>query len=147
MAHAQKPDFRLSAKRTNPFKSAGASVQSTTGSRGMRISGSNAGYTKFRGSVKSTGYLLHSLDSPSLPLHFPSRASLCAITFQLDSNRRTRSPTTPPPAFSVQLAEPQQTCILYFVTACYTCVLEARSTYCNGDCISLTICWLATVFK
>ena len=34
--------FRLSAKRTNPFKS---SVQSTTGSRGVRISGSNAGYT------------------------------------------------------------------------------------------------------
>ena len=35
--------FRLSAKRTSPFKSAGASVQSTTGSRGVRISGSNAG--------------------------------------------------------------------------------------------------------
>ena len=44
--------FRLSAKRTIPFKSAGASVQSTTGSRGVRISGSNAGYTNFRGSVK-----------------------------------------------------------------------------------------------
>ena len=39
--------FRLSAKRTIPFKSAGASVQSTTGSRGVRISGSNAGYTMF----------------------------------------------------------------------------------------------------
>jgi len=48
--------FRLSAKRTSLFKSAaGASVQSTTGSRGVRISGSNAGYTMFRGSVKSTG--------------------------------------------------------------------------------------------
>ena len=34
--------FRLSAKRTSPFKSAGASVHSTTGSRGVRISGSNA---------------------------------------------------------------------------------------------------------
>jgi len=51
--------FRLSAKRTNPFKSAGASVQSTTGNRGVRISGSNAGYTMFRGSVKSTGNPLH----------------------------------------------------------------------------------------
>ena len=60
--------FRLSAKRTNPFKSAGASVQSTTGSRGVRISGSNAGYTMFRGSVKGTGYPLHSSVSPSLPL-------------------------------------------------------------------------------
>jgi len=39
--------FRLSAKQTSPFKSAGASVQSTTGSRGVRISGSNAGYTMF----------------------------------------------------------------------------------------------------
>jgi len=41
--------FCLSAKRTSPFKSAGgASVQSITGSRGVRISGSNAGYIKFR---------------------------------------------------------------------------------------------------
>ena len=39
--------FRLSAKRTSSFKSVGASVQSTTGSRGVRISGSNAGYTMF----------------------------------------------------------------------------------------------------
>jgi hypothetical protein len=60
--------FRLSAQRTRPFKSAGASVQSTTGSRGVRISGSNAEYIMFRGSVKSTGYPLHSLVSPSLPL-------------------------------------------------------------------------------
>jgi len=64
--------FRLSTKRTSPFKSAGASAQSTTGSRDVRISGSNAGYTKFRGSVKFT-------------LHFPSRASPSAITFQTQS--------------------------------------------------------------
>jgi hypothetical protein len=88
MAHAQKPNFvllrlkcngtcaetrfRLSAKRTSPFQSAGPSVQSTTGSWGMRISGNNAGYTTFRGSVKSTGYTHththHSPVSPSLPL-------------------------------------------------------------------------------
>ena len=60
--------FRLSANRKSPFKSAGASVQSTAGSRGVRISGSNAGYTMFLGSVKSTGYPLHSSVSPSLPL-------------------------------------------------------------------------------
>ena len=59
--------FRLSAKRTSPFKSAGASIQSITGSRGVRISCSNAGYTMFRGSVKGTGYPLHSPVSPSLP--------------------------------------------------------------------------------
>ena len=66
--------FRLSAKRTSPLKSTGASVQSTTGSRGVRISGckgSNAGYTMFRGSVKSTGYPHQSPDSPSL--HPPVR--------------------------------------------------------------------------
>ena len=74
--------FRLSAKRTSPFKSAEASVQSTTDSRGVRISGSNARYTVFRGSVKSTGYPLHSPDSLSLPLP----GSPCAITVQLDSD-------------------------------------------------------------
>jgi len=37
--------FGRSEKRTSPFLSAGVSVQSTTGSRGVRISGSNAGKT------------------------------------------------------------------------------------------------------
>jgi len=62
--------FGLSAQRTSPFKLAGsgASVQPTTGSRGVCISSSNAGYTMFRGSVKSTGYPLHSHICPSLPL-------------------------------------------------------------------------------
>jgi hypothetical protein len=74
--------FRLSTKRMSPFKSTETSVQSTTGSRGVCMSGSNAGYTMFRGSVKSTGYPLHSPVSPLLP---PSpRASPCAITFKLD---------------------------------------------------------------
>ena len=78
--------FRLSAKRTGPFKSAGASVQSTTGSRGVRISGSNAGYTMLRGSVKGTGYPLHSPVSPSFPLpcftvcHHISIGLYCRIT-------------------------------------------------------------------
>jgi hypothetical protein len=58
--------FRLSAKRTSPFKSVGASVQATTGSPGVRISGSNAGYTMFRGSVKGTGSPRHSPVFPSL---------------------------------------------------------------------------------
>ena len=49
--------FPLSAKRAIPFQSAGVSVQSTTGSRVVRISASNAGYTMFRGSVKGTYWL------------------------------------------------------------------------------------------
>jgi len=60
--------FRLLAKWTSPFKSVGVSVRLTTGCRGARISGSNAGYTMFCGCVKGTGYPLHSPVSPSLPL-------------------------------------------------------------------------------
>jgi len=74
MAHAKTTRFRLSAKRTSPLKSAGASVQSSTGSPGVRISDSNDGYTMFRGSVKSTGYPLHSPVSPSV---FPPCVTVC----------------------------------------------------------------------
>jgi hypothetical protein len=81
--------FRLSPKRTSPFKSAGASVQSTTGSRGVCISVSNAGNTTFRGSVRVLA--THSIRQ--FPLHFPSRASPCAIRFQTHSNEvRARLP-------------------------------------------------------
>ena len=67
MAHTQKPDFVFRRNGRVHLNRRGASVQSTTGSRGVRISGSNAGYTMFRGSVKSTGYPFHS----PFPLHFP----------------------------------------------------------------------------
>ena len=70
--------FRLSPKRTSPFKSAGESFQSTAGSRGVRISVSNGGYTTLRGRVRVLA--THSIRQ--LPLHFPSRASPCAITFR-----------------------------------------------------------------
>jgi len=68
MAHTQKPDFVFRRNGLVHLNRPGASVQSTTGSRGERISGSNAGYTKFQGSVKGTGYPLHSPVSPSLLL-------------------------------------------------------------------------------
>ena len=68
VTHAQKPDFVFRRKGRVHLNRREASVQSTTGSRGVRISGSNAGYTMFRGSVKDTGYPLHSPVSPSLPL-------------------------------------------------------------------------------
>ena len=70
--------FRLPPKRTSPFKSAGASVQSTAGNRGVRISVSNAGYTMSRGRVRVLA--THSIRQ--FPLHFPSRASPCATTFR-----------------------------------------------------------------
>ena len=59
--------FRLSPKRTSPFKSAGASVQSTAGSRGEHISFSNAGYTTVRGTV----WVLATHSIRQFPLHFP----------------------------------------------------------------------------
>jgi len=61
----------------------GASIQLTTGSRGVHISGSNAASTMFRGSVKSIGYQLHSPVSRSLPL--PS-VTVCHHTFFLPFN-------------------------------------------------------------
>jgi len=68
MAHAQKPDFIFLRNGRVHLNRQGASVQSTADSRSVRISGSNAGYTMFRSSVKCTGYPLHSPVSPSFPL-------------------------------------------------------------------------------
>ena len=68
MAHAQKPELGFLRNGRVHLNRRGGSVQSTAGSRGVRISGSNAGYTMFRGSVKGTGYPLHSRVPPSLPL-------------------------------------------------------------------------------
>jgi hypothetical protein len=68
MAHAQKPDFVFRRNGRVHLNRQGASVQSTTGRWAVRISGSNAGYTMFRGNAKGTGYPLHSPVSLSLPL-------------------------------------------------------------------------------
>ena len=70
--------FRLSPKRTSPFKSVGASVQSTAGSRGLRISLNNVGYTTFGGGVRVLA--THSIRQ--FPLLFPSHASPCATRFR-----------------------------------------------------------------
>ena len=76
--------FRLSAQRTSPFKSAGGGRQFSRllAAEVCGISGSNAGYTMFRGSVKGTGYPLH---SPVSPFTSPARASPCDVIFQLDN--------------------------------------------------------------
>jgi len=69
MAHAQKPNFVFRWNgRVHLNRLGGASVQSTAGSRSVRISGTNDVYTMFRGSVNSIGYPLHSPVFPSLPL-------------------------------------------------------------------------------
>jgi len=71
--------FRLSGKRTSPFTLAGAPVQSTTDSRGVRISGSKVSSSEVVWRVLATRFIRQ------FHLHFSSCASPCAITFQLDS--------------------------------------------------------------
>jgi hypothetical protein len=74
----QETRFRLSVKRK---------------SRGVSISGSNAGYTMFQGSVKSTGYPLHLPVSPSLPL-------LCVtVGHHISTGLLTCTPTIQPQLF------------------------------------------------
>jgi len=79
--------FRLSPKRTSPFKLAATSVQLTAGSWGVRISLSNVGYTTFGGGVRvlATHYIRQ------FPLHFPSRTSPCANRFRTSSMPFCRS--------------------------------------------------------
>jgi hypothetical protein len=119
MTHAQKPDFVFRTKWTSLFKSSGGGRGGQSSrllaSRGVRISGSNAGYTMFCGSVKSTGYSLHSPVSPSLLLpcitvchhistgvylpnvempHLPLRrypVTLSPVTFQIAGDSTTAS--------------------------------------------------------
>ena len=83
----QEPDFvsrrngRVHLNR--PGEGGQASVQSIIGSRVVRITGINAGYTMFRGSVR-----WYWLTIRQFPLHFPSRASPCAIKFHQQSTTR-----------------------------------------------------------
>jgi hypothetical protein len=71
MAHGQKPDFvfrrngrvHLNRRRRQFSRLLVAGMCASA-----FIVGSNAGYTMFRGSVKSTAYPLHSPVSPSLPV-------------------------------------------------------------------------------
>ena len=98
MEQAQKPDFVFRRKGRVYLNRQGASVQSTTGSRGVRISGTNAGYTVFRSSVKSTGYPFLSPVSPSLTL---PRVTVChhISTGVYPSSAAVHTPP-PPLAFS-----------------------------------------------
>ena len=81
-----KTTFRLSAKRTSPFKSGGGV--------------SSVDHRLASGAHQPAWFVLlvqarvlqscHTYWLPThflLPLHFPSRASPCAITFQLDSSK------------------------------------------------------------
>jgi len=52
MTHAQKPDFVFRRNGRFPLNRRGRQFSSTIGSRGVRISGSNAGYNMFWGRVQ-----------------------------------------------------------------------------------------------
>jgi len=68
MTHAQKPDFAFRRNGRVHLNRRGRQFCRLLTAEMCGISGSNAGYTVFRGSVKSTGYPLHSPFTPSLPL-------------------------------------------------------------------------------
>ena len=81
--HARRNQISSFGERTSPFKSVGASVHSTTGSRGVRISRRMLDTSRYE--VVWGVLATHSIRQ--FPLHFPSSASPCAIMFQLDSTR------------------------------------------------------------
>ena len=89
MAHARKPNFFFRRnERVHLNRWGGRQFSRLPRSRVVRISDSNAGYTMFRGSVKSTGYPMHSPVSPSLPVRHrvPSH-----LSWSLQSQGTTKS--------------------------------------------------------
>ena len=94
MAHAQKTDsfFRRNGgvhlnRRGRRFS------RLTTGGRRVRICVSNAGYTMFRGSVKSTVYPLHLPVSPSILLPCVTVCHHISTGLYLGKSGRGRSMT------------------------------------------------------
>ena len=78
--------FRLSAKQTSPFKSAGAQFIRLLAAEVVMLD------------TPCSEVVRRVLDTHSIrqfPLHFPSRASPWAITFQLDSTSEHKSGTLP----------------------------------------------------
>ena len=120
--------FRLSSKRTSPFKLVGASVQSTAGCQGVHINLSNAGYTMFGDGLRVLA--THSI--LQFHLHFPSRASPCATRFRTSSNagytmfrgsvKSTDYPLHSP--FSPSLSLPCVTVCHRISTGLYDCIIK-----------------------
>ena len=87
MAQRQKPDFVFQAKRTSPFKSAGGCQFSWLLAAEVCASAVVMLDTPFSEVVWR---VLATYCIRQFPLHFPSRDSQCAITFQLDSTTKIR---------------------------------------------------------
>ena len=86
MAHAQKPDLGFRQNGQVHLNRRGRQFSRLLAAE-MCISSSNAGCTVFQGSVR----VLATRSIRQCPLPFPSRASPCAVRFQLDSTCSTRS--------------------------------------------------------
>jgi len=81
MAQAQKPDLVFRRNGRLHLNRRGRQFSRLLAAEVCRISGNNAGCTTFRSSVRVLA--THSIRQ--FPLHFPSRASTCAIRFQTHS--------------------------------------------------------------
>ena len=84
MAHVHKPDF-VFRRNERVHLSRGALVQSSSGRQAVNISLQGL-YCRARLCSAVTWHLLVTPSILLFPLHFSSRTSPCAITFQLDSN-------------------------------------------------------------
>ena len=87
MAHPQKPDFVFRAKRTSPFKSAGGWRQFSRLLAAEVCASAVVMLDTPCSEVVWRVLATHSIRQ--FPLHFPSLASPCAITFQLNSTNES----------------------------------------------------------
>ena len=143
MAHEQKN--HISSLQPNGqvhLKRHWVSVQSNAGSRGVRISGSNAGCSMFRGSVKGTGYPPHStvslFTSPPVRHRVPSHFN-CPLKLSAH-NTPTVSPQHKPRTTTLTLYSSQH---FLFVSHRYISVFCSPEIVCLSSgqyptCVNLT---------
>jgi len=129
--------FRLSAKRTSPFKSPGRQLSRLLG---FEVYAS----TVVMLDTPCSGVMWRVLATHSIrqfPLHFPSRASPCAITFQLDSTTGiTAQPydtadRKTPHCWAVGTVADRNT--LHFWTGC---TLVQTGQHCTDE-LDVSYCW------
>jgi len=94
MAHAQKPDFVFRAKRTSPFKLPGGGGQFRRLLQAEVCASAVVMLDKPCSEVVWRVLATHCIRQ--FPIHFPSRASPCAITFQLESTMTWEGPAMSP---------------------------------------------------
>ena len=142
LAHAQKPDFvfrrngRVHLNRREP------SVQPTTGSRGVRISGNNAGYTMFRGSYEE-----YWLPTPFASLPFISPPVRHRVPSHFNWTIPTVNPLELPELMSYTHLFPHYSgnWITWQVSYIGRLLLTLKVTSCPWDLWIVTVCQLADI--